>query len=101
MVPAKDYAKRECDWKICDLPRRLKNRHLDLGDVSPSDTLRFDECLKMDPEKVQAIQVDFFSTFFRQPLIRNMLKAPAMPHIIHQKFLHFNFSLKEIKNIKF
>ena len=24
-----------------------------------------------------------------------------MPHIIHQNFLHFNFSLKEIKNIKF
>ncbi|XP_013149037.1 PREDICTED: malate synthase 2, glyoxysomal-like [Papilio polytes] len=43
-------------WKIGALPSRLQNRHLDLGDVSPSNAAHFVEALNSD---VQGIQVDF------------------------------------------
>ena len=50
---------KEANWRVAEMPRRLKNRHLDLGDVSPADTLRFEHCLTIDPDKVQGIQVNF------------------------------------------
>ncbi|XP_023944882.1 uncharacterized protein LOC112050770 [Bicyclus anynana] len=43
-------------WKIAPLPTRLQNRHLDLGDVSASNTPHFVDALNAD---VQGIQVDF------------------------------------------
>ncbi|CAH4034953.1 malate synthase-like [Pieris brassicae] len=43
-------------WKIASLPSRLQNRHLDLGDVSASNTAHFVSALNAD---VQGIQVDF------------------------------------------
>lgn len=43
-------------WTIAPLPLRLQNRHLDLGDVSPTNTAHFVSALKTD---VQGIQVDF------------------------------------------
>ncbi|XP_038219006.1 malate synthase-like [Zerene cesonia] len=43
-------------WKISPLPSRLQNRHLDLGDVSASNTAHFVSALECD---VQGIQVDF------------------------------------------
>lgn len=46
----------ELDWKINDLPVRLRNRKLDLGDVSPANTTNFVDSLYA---KVQGIQVDF------------------------------------------
>lgn len=46
----------ELDWKINDLPARLRNRKLDLGDVSPANTTNFIDSLYA---KVQGIQVDF------------------------------------------
>lgn len=47
-----------CDksWTIAPLPPRLQNRHLDLGDVSASNTAHFVSSLNED---VQGIQVDF------------------------------------------
>uniref|UniRef100_U5EYD5 malate synthase n=1 Tax=Corethrella appendiculata TaxID=1370023 RepID=U5EYD5_9DIPT len=44
------------DWTIEELPERLKNRKLDLGDVSPANTTYFVDCLYTN---VQGIQVDF------------------------------------------
>lgn len=43
-------------WNIAPLPSRLQNRHLDLGDVSASNTAHFVSALNED---VQGIQVDF------------------------------------------
>ncbi|XP_026736470.1 uncharacterized protein LOC113500024 [Trichoplusia ni] len=43
-------------WKVAPLPSRLQNRHLDLGDVSASNTAHFVSALNED---VQGIQVDF------------------------------------------
>lgn len=43
-------------WTIAELPSRLQNRHLDLGDVSASNTAHFVSVLNAD---VQGIQVDF------------------------------------------
>lgn len=44
------------DWKIAELPERLQNRKLDLGDVSPANTHHFVDALYSD---VNGIQVDF------------------------------------------
>merc|ERR1719427_2431587 len=49
-------ARRDNKWKVSPLPRRLARRHIDLGDVSPSDTSRFLTCLNQD---VDGIQTDF------------------------------------------
>ncbi|CAG9782594.1 unnamed protein product [Diatraea saccharalis] len=43
-------------WSVAPLPSRLLNRHLDLGDVSASNTAHFVSALNED---VQGIQVDF------------------------------------------
>ncbi|XP_048481302.1 uncharacterized protein LOC119694354 isoform X2 [Plutella xylostella] len=43
-------------WKVAPLPPRLENRHLDLGDVSPSNTAHFVSALNCD---IQSVQVDF------------------------------------------
>ncbi|XP_058462383.1 malate synthase-like [Malaya genurostris] len=43
-------------WKIDDLPFRLQNRKVDLGDVSPANTTSFVDSLYA---QVQGIQVDF------------------------------------------
>ncbi|CAH0397154.1 unnamed protein product [Chilo suppressalis] len=43
-------------WSIAPLPSRLLNRHLDLGDVSASNTAHFVSALN---ENVQGVQVDF------------------------------------------
>lgn len=46
---------RKCDdWKIADIPARIRNRKLDLGDVSPANTANFVDALYAD---VQGIQV--------------------------------------------
>lgn len=48
------------DWKINDLPGRLRNRKLDLGDCSPANKFHFIDALNSD---VQGIQVDFDDGF--------------------------------------
>lgn len=46
---------RKCDdWKVADIPARIRNRKLDLGDVSPANTANFVDALYAN---VQGIQV--------------------------------------------
>lgn len=45
------------EWRIGALPARLRNRQLDLGDVSPAQTVHFTDALYA--RGVQGIQVDF------------------------------------------
>lgn len=47
----------EKNWKIAEIPARIKNRKLDLGDVSPANTISFTDALYAD---VQGIQVIIF-----------------------------------------
>ena len=47
---------RSGDWKVSPLPPRLQCRHLDLGDVSPSNTSHFTASLN---SSAQGIQTDF------------------------------------------
>ena len=53
---AQSRARSDPEWQIAPLPKRLENRHLDIGDVAPSDTERLARCLSAN---VQGIQVDF------------------------------------------
>lgn len=48
------------NWKINELPKRLRNRKLDLGDCSPANTFHLIDTLNAD---VQGIQVDFDDGF--------------------------------------
>ncbi|XP_068135792.1 uncharacterized protein [Hyperolius riggenbachi] len=54
-------------WKVADVPRRLHNRHVDIGDTAPCQTERFHQALL---SSAQGIQVDFDDgncpTFFNQ-----------------------------------
>ncbi|KAM9329634.1 uncharacterized protein PAF06_004707 [Gastrophryne carolinensis] len=54
-------------WKVAAVPRRLKNRHVDIGDTAPCQTERFHQALM---SSAQGIQVDFDDgncpTFFNQ-----------------------------------
>nr|XP_022322917.1 uncharacterized protein LOC111124359 [Crassostrea virginica] len=47
---------RESRWTVSPVPRRLQCRHVDLGDVSPSNTAHFVAALK---SSAQGIQTDF------------------------------------------
>lgn len=44
----------EQDWTIAEIPQRIRNRKLDLGDISPANTINFTDALYAD---VQGIQV--------------------------------------------
>ncbi len=54
--PVSSSARMDPKWRIAPLPPRLRNRRLDMGDVSPADGDTLGLCLKAD---VQGIQVDF------------------------------------------
>lgn len=43
------------DWTIAEIPERVRNRKVDLGDVSPANTVAFTDALFAN---VQGIQVD-------------------------------------------
>lgn len=47
---------RQSSWTVSPVPRRLQCRHVDLGDVSPSNTSHFVAALK---SSAQGIQTDF------------------------------------------
>lgn len=51
----------EENWKIAAIPQRIRNRKLDLGDISPANTTLFTDALYAD---VQGIQV-----FIKYPLL--------------------------------
>lgn len=44
----------EKNWQIAEIPERIRNRKLDLGDVSPANTILFTDALYAN---VQGIQV--------------------------------------------
>lgn len=44
----------EKHWNIAEIPKRIQNRKLDLGDISPANTISFTDALYAD---VQGIQV--------------------------------------------
>lgn len=48
----------EENWTIDEIPKRLLNRKLDLGDVSPANTVNFIDAMYAD---VQGVQVSEFS----------------------------------------
>ncbi|XP_063701919.1 uncharacterized protein LOC134831994 [Culicoides brevitarsis] len=48
------------DWKINELPKKLQNRKLDLGDCAPSDKQHLVNALNAD---VQGVQLDFDDGF--------------------------------------
>lgn len=41
------------DWKIAEIPKRIRNRQLDLGDVSPANTANFIDALYADVRGIQ------------------------------------------------
>ncbi|OWF46599.1 uncharacterized protein LOC110455515 [Mizuhopecten yessoensis] len=47
---------RQGDWSVAPIPERLRCRHVDLGDVSPSNIEHFEAALK---STAQGIQTDF------------------------------------------
>ena len=49
-------ATKDKSWRISPLPPRLRQRHLDVGDVSPADGDKLRRALRAD---VDGIQVDF------------------------------------------
>ncbi|ETN64262.1 malate synthase [Anopheles darlingi] len=55
-TPEFENQSEDLEWTVNELPERLRNRKLDLGDVSPANTVHFIDCLYAD---VQGIQVDF------------------------------------------
>lgn len=45
------------DWKISEIPPRIRNRQLDLGDVSPANTANFIDALYADVRGIQVRRV--------------------------------------------
>ena len=52
---------RLADWQVAPVPRRLRCRHVDLGDVSPANTHHFQDALRT---QAQAVQVDLITIMF-------------------------------------
>ena len=47
------------DWKIREIPTRIRNRKLDLGDVSPANTAAFVDALYANVQGIQVGRLDF------------------------------------------
>lgn len=43
----------DISWRIADLPERLQNRKLDLGDVTPANSVHFKDALYSDVHGIQ------------------------------------------------
>ncbi|KAM3936817.1 uncharacterized protein RB166_001196 [Leptodactylus fuscus] len=65
--PDTAHIRNNSTWKVAAVPRRLQNRHVDIGDTAPYQTERFHRCLM---SSAQGIQVDFDDgncpTFYNQ-----------------------------------
>ncbi|KAM4808514.1 uncharacterized protein WCC33_007047 [Rhinophrynus dorsalis] len=82
------HIRNDTGWRVAPVPRRLQNRHVDIGDTAPCKTERFHKALL---SSAQGIQVDFDDgncpTFFNQikgifniyQVVYN--KIPGIPHI--------------------
>lgn len=55
-------------WNIAEIPKRIQNRKLDLGDISPANTTSFTDALYAD---VQGIQVGQCQSILLIPLELN------------------------------
>ena len=64
---------KEKSWNIEPLPKRLQNRKIDAGDVSPAFLESLERYLSTDPDQLQGIQVDFDDGHC--PTIENQLKS--------------------------
>lgn len=53
-------------WNIAEIPKKIQNRKLDLGDISPANTISFTDALYAD---VQGIQVEK-----RQPFVWDFIE---------------------------
>lgn len=49
------------NWRIADIPKRIRNRKLDLGDISPANTISFTDALYADVQGIQVNIIDSFS----------------------------------------
>ncbi|XP_073497920.1 malate synthase-like isoform X1 [Phyllobates terribilis] len=61
------HIRNDTSWRVATVPRRLQNRHVDIGDTAPCQTERFHRALM---STAQGIQVDFDDgncpTFYNQ-----------------------------------
>uniref|UniRef100_A0A8C5LZS6 malate synthase n=1 Tax=Leptobrachium leishanense TaxID=445787 RepID=A0A8C5LZS6_9ANUR len=61
------HIRNDLSWKVCPVPGRLQNRHVDIGDMAPCNSERFHKALL---SSAQGIQIDFDDgncpTFFNQ-----------------------------------
>lgn len=48
----------EKNWTIAPIPERIRNRKLDLGDISPANTVLFTDALYADVQGIQ-VMLDF------------------------------------------
>uniref|UniRef100_V9KGI5 malate synthase n=1 Tax=Callorhinchus milii TaxID=7868 RepID=V9KGI5_CALMI len=66
-LPHTSHIREDQSWKVQPVPRRLQKRHVDLGDVSPTNTEHFIKALR---STAQGIQTDFDDghcpTYFNQ-----------------------------------
>uniref|UniRef100_UPI00398F0348 malate synthase-like isoform X2 n=1 Tax=Pristiophorus japonicus TaxID=55135 RepID=UPI00398F0348 len=81
-LPHTSHIREDQSWKVQPVPRRLQNRHVDLGDVSPANTEHFIRALS---STAQGIQTDFDDghcpTYFNQIRgLSNVYKA------VHNQF---------------
>lgn len=78
---ANSHVRNDPSWKVSPVPRRLQNRHVDIGDTAPCKTERFHRALL---SSAQGIQVDFDDgncpTFFNQ--IKGIFN---IYHVVHNK----------------
>lgn len=44
------------DWTIAEIPQRIRNRKVDLGDISPANTVAFTDALYADVQGIQVIE---------------------------------------------
>ncbi|XP_072351695.1 malate synthase-like [Scyliorhinus torazame] len=81
-LPHTSHIREDQSWRVHPVPRRLQNRHIDLGDVSPANTEHFIRALRSN---AQGIQTDFDDghcpTYFNQIRgLSNVYKA------VHNQF---------------
>lgn len=53
----------EIDWKIGEIPQRIRNRKLDLGDISPANTINFTDALYANVQGIQVWHILLHSIF--------------------------------------
>lgn len=54
----------EQNWKIAEIPARIRNRKLDLGDISPAYTISFTDALYADVQGIQVITALLTRNYF-------------------------------------